>query len=133
MPLDPRARGDPDGVARYERVRLAASRGRGPPRRLAHRGAADLRLVFNAMLRQDVARREKTAPTAPERSGRVGAESTTELVIKAKDMSDGAFTSATGNLKRLKGEAADGSSSFGRMEGSLRQFDDVLHSSAGRT
>ena len=55
----------------------------------------------------------------------MGAESTTELLIKARNMSDGAFSAATGNLKRLKGEAAD-TSSFGRMEGSLRQFDDVL-------
>lgn len=62
-------------------------------------------------------------------------ERNTELVIRAKNLTNDAFGAATGNLDKLKGKAKDASegsaNSFGKMEKSLRQFDDVLELAGG--
>lgn len=59
----------------------------------------------------------------------------TELVIRAKNLTNDAFGAASGNIEKLGKKAKDASSSsensFGKMEKGLRQFDDVLELAGG--
>jgi hypothetical protein len=54
----------------------------------------------------------------------VAADNSVELVIRARNLSDHAFAQATGNVKKLRQEV--NTTTFGRLESSMRQFDDVL-------
>lgn len=62
-------------------------------------------------------------------------ERNTELVIRAKNLTNEAFAAAGGNLTKLRNDAKkagdDGGNAFGKMEKGLRQFDDVLELAGG--
>jgi hypothetical protein len=60
----------PMGVARYERVAWPRPGGAGRQDAWLTAALDYLRLVYNAMVREDVTRHQKAAPAPPKRSGR---------------------------------------------------------------
>jgi hypothetical protein len=62
-----------------------------------------------------------------------GNQEVTQLLIKARNLSDEGFAAAGANLQRFKSDVnkVNSATSFGRLEGSLRQFDDVLELAGG--